>query len=62
MTNLLSIQGLSKQYVHQMAVKDVSFTIKKGEICGLVGENGAGKTTLLRILSGLIAPSAVMLV
>ena len=39
------------------AVKNVSFEIKKGEICGLIGRNGAGKTTLLELLSGIIKPS-----
>ena len=50
MSKLLSIQGLTKKYDQQIAVNNVSFDIKKGEICGLVGENGAGKTTLLRML------------
>lgn len=58
MSKLLSIQGLTKKYDQQIAVNNVSFDIKKGEICGLVGENGAGKTTLLRMLSGLISPSS----
>lgn len=38
------------------AVKDVSFTLKRGECLGLIGRNGAGKTTLLRMLNGLIKP------
>lgn len=38
------------------ALKDVSFTLKRGEAVGLVGANGSGKTTLLRIISGLIKP------
>jgi lipopolysaccharide transport system ATP-binding protein len=40
------------------ALKDISFTLKKGEAVGLVGANGAGKTTLLKIISGLIKPDA----
>ena len=39
------------------AIREVSFEIKKGEICGLIGRNGAGKTTLLELLSGIIKPS-----
>jgi|694.fasta_scaffold05326_16 lipopolysaccharide transport system ATP-binding protein len=45
------------------AVRDVQFSLKRGECLGLIGHNGAGKTTLLRILNGLIKPdrgSAVM--
>jgi len=41
-----------------MAVDDVSFSINKGEIVGLVGPNGAGKTTIVHMLLGLISPSS----
>ncbi|HEM5069819.1 TPA: ATP-binding cassette domain-containing protein [Streptococcus suis] len=58
MSSLLSTQELSKQYGKQKAVQQVSLTINKGEICGLVGKNGAGKTTLLRMLSGLISQTS----
>lgn len=53
-----SIKSLFKRtykYVH--AVKDISFTIKQGELVGFIGPNGAGKTTTLKLLSGLLHPS-----
>lgn len=58
MSTILSLNNLSKHYGQQKAVQKASFAIKKGEICGLVGENGAGKTTLLRMLSGLISKTS----
>lgn len=58
MISVIKIHELTKQYGHQLAVNNLSFELKTGEICGLVGENGAGKTTLIRMLSGLIFPSS----
>lgn len=58
MYSILNLQKISKKYGAQFAVNEVSFEIKRGEICGLVGENGAGKTTLLRMLSGLSKPTS----
>ncbi len=43
---------------HQPAVRDVSLTIRRGQIVALVGENGSGKTTLARLLAGLYQPQA----
>ncbi len=40
------------------ALNDVSFTLRKGEMVGLIGKNGSGKTTLLKILGGIIQPSS----
>ena len=55
--NMVRIANVSKSYGQQLALNQVSIPIKKGQICGLVGENGAGKTTLLRILCGLSFPT-----
>lgn len=54
---MLSVDGLTKKYQKHTVLNDVTFTIQKGEIIGLVGENGAGKSTLLQILATLSEPT-----
>lgn len=51
---LLRVKNIVKSYGKIQILQGISFTIHKGEICGLIGENGAGKTTLKRIILGLI--------
>ena len=58
MNDELVVTGISKQFSGVKAVSDVSFTVKPGEVHGLVGPNGAGKSTALGILSGFIPPDA----
>lgn len=59
MTNMLSITGLSKIYNDgQVALENVSFDVKEGEILALLGPNGAGKTTLISAVCGLVVPTA----
>jgi len=55
--DMVRISNVSKSYGQQRALDQVTIPVKKGQICGLVGENGAGKTTLLRILCGLSIPT-----
>ena len=55
--DMVRISNVSKSYGQQRALDQVTIPIKRGQICGLVGENGAGKTTLLRILCGLSFPT-----
>jgi ABC-2 type transport system ATP-binding protein len=55
---LIEVQGVSKNYGTLTVVDDVSFAIRSGTICGLVGSDGAGKTTLLRVIATMINPSA----
>lgn len=55
---LLEVEGLSKSFKDFHAVKNVSFTVNKGDIYGFLGPNGAGKSTTLRMILGLIYPSS----
>ena len=54
---MIEVQGLTKSYGRLVAVDDLSFTVRPGEVMGLVGPNGAGKTTTLRCLSGILPPT-----
>ncbi len=58
MSNELAVSGISKQFSGVHALADVTFTVKPGEVHGLVGPNGAGKSTALGILSGFISPDS----
>ncbi|KSU17537.1 ABC transporter ATP-binding protein [Lactococcus lactis] len=51
----VKIQNLSKTYKEKQVLQDISFDIKSGTVCGLLGVNGAGKSTLMKILFGLIS-------
>ena len=51
MADELVVSGISKQFSGVKAVDDASFTVRPGEVHGLVGPNGAGKSTALGILS-----------
>jgi ABC-2 type transport system permease protein len=58
MSTALSLDGVSKRYGDFHAVRDVSFSVPAGRICGFLGPNGAGKTSTIRMALGLIEPSA----
>jgi len=55
---MIDVEGLTKYYGQNCAVKDLSFQAKKGEILGFLGPNGAGKTTTIRILTGYMPPTS----
>jgi ABC-2 type transport system ATP-binding protein len=57
-TPMIQVQNLSKWYGTTEALRQVSFTVQKGEILGFLGPNGAGKTTTMRILTGYMPPSS----
>lgn len=61
-TLILELQNISKEFSSVRVLNKVSFSIKKGEIMGLIGENGAGKSTLIKIISGIYQPSEGQLV
>ena len=54
---MIEVSGLTKRYGEFTAVRDLSFTVRPGEVVGLVGPNGAGKTTTLRCITGIIPPT-----
>ena len=54
----LRLNHISKHFGPHLALDDVSFDVRSGEVHALLGENGAGKTTLMRIAYGLTAPDS----
>jgi ABC-2 type transport system ATP-binding protein len=55
---MIEVSRLNKSYGPRVALRDVSFTVGKGEIAGFLGPNGAGKTTTMRILTGFLPADA----
>lgn len=58
MTAALTLDGVSKRYGDFQAVKDLSFQVEKGLVCGFLGPNGAGKTSTIRMILGLQTASS----
>ena len=57
---LLEMRNIQKDFFGNQVLTDINFTLKEGEVLGLVGENGAGKSTLMKILFGMDARPAVI--
>lgn len=58
MTAALSVRAARKTFGGLVAVNDVSFEVRAGELLGLIGPNGSGKTTMLNLISGALAPTS----
>lgn len=56
MANLLEVKNLTCGYTEKEVIKNISFSLEKGEFLGIIGPNGAGKTTLLRIITQILLP------
>ena len=55
---MISVENLSKSFGQKLAVDDISFEVKKGEVLGFLGPNGAGKSTTMRMVTGYLPPTA----
>lgn len=55
---MIELDGIAKSFGPLPALRDVSFSVPTGSVCGLLGHNGAGKTTIVKILSTLLEPTA----
>ena len=58
MDHLLTVEGVTKRFKKRVVLQDVGFSVRNGEVLGLIGPNGSGKTTLLECLAGLMPANA----
>ncbi len=58
MDDMITVKNLTKRYGDYVAVDDVSFTCRPGQVTGFLGPNGAGKSTTMRIIAGLTPPTS----
>ncbi len=55
---MIEVENLIKQFGSKLAVDDLTFTVKKGEVLGFLGPNGAGKSTTMRMITGFLPPTS----
>jgi ABC-2 type transport system ATP-binding protein len=55
---LVRVEALERRYGEKLAVAEVTFEVRRGEVLGFLGPNGAGKTTTMQVIAGALAPSA----
>ena len=58
MDSVLELKNLTKKYGSKVALNDVTLSVPKGSIVGLLGPNGSGKTTMLKLATGLLQPTS----
>lgn len=58
MEEMISVQALTKSFGPIQAVREISFTVGKGEVLGFLGPNGAGKSTTMKMITGFLAPTS----
>ena len=58
MTAMVELRGIVQKFGNHEVLKNISLTIEKGEIFGLLGPSGAGKTTLIKIVTGQLKPTS----
>jgi ABC-2 type transport system ATP-binding protein len=58
MDGMIEVRSLSKQFGPILAVDDISFTVRRGEVLGFLGPNGAGKSTTMKMITGFLAPTS----
>ena len=60
MSELLTVKGVTKHFKRRAVLDDVGFSVRRGEVLGLIGPNGSGKTTLFECLSGLLPAAGTL--
>lgn len=58
---MIDIEHLSKKFDHSLAVDDLSFSVRPGEVLGFLGPNGAGKSTTMKMITGFLKPTSGMI-